>query len=235
MNILVDLIILVIAVLTIVMAAKRGFIKTVVSAASSLIALIMVACFTGLLAGALVSTPLGDAVYGGVENFVEGLTEKTSITELAQDSDSALYSAMDTLGVDTEDFSEWVEDHLAEEEDKLQKKIVNYIADPVTSLVMRALSTLILFFGTVLLLKLFGKLLTGIVEKIPVIRTFNTLLGLLLGVLLAFVRVLIFCAVVSVIATVATAIGWDFFASLDPEETILFRLFDAIQILKFLF
>lgn len=235
MNILVDLIILVIAVITIVMAAKRGFIKSVVSAASTLVALIMVACFTGLLAGALASSPLGDAVYSGVEGYVEDLAENVSITELAQDSDSALYSAIDKVGLDTEEFSDWVEDHLSETEDKLQAKIVDYIADPVTALAMKAISMLLLFFGTILLLKVFGKLLTAIVEKIPVVRTANTLLGIVLGIIQAVLRVFVFCAVVNLLATATTAIGWDFFASLNPEETILFRLFDAIQILKFLF
>ena len=72
-------------------------------------------------------------------------------------------------------------------------------------------------------------------EKIPVVRTVNTLLGIVLGLVQAVLRIFIFCAVVNLLATVASAIGWGIFSSLDPEQTILFRLFDAIQVLKFLF
>lgn len=236
MNILVDLIIVAIAGITIFLAGKRGFIKTAVTAASSLIALAVVICFTGLLSGILSATPLADIVHNGTSNFVESLAENQSIVELTQDQDGPLLTALEKVGVDTEAFSEWASELTAEEDEAaLREKVVAYVAEPVTALVMKAISVLLLYIGSILLLKLAAGLLTGIVEKLPFVRQANTLLGLVLGSILALVRVFIFCAVISTLSSTATITGWELFASIDPSQTYLYRLFDAIQILTFLF
>lgn len=234
MNLIIDLIILTIAVVTVFLAGKRGFIKTAVNAASSLIALIVVFCFTGLLSGILGATPLADAVHSGAEGFVEDLTESASIAELVQDEDGPLLSVLEKLGMDTDEFSRWADD-LSGSEDSMRAQVADYIADPITALVMKALSMLILFVATVLLLKLAGKLLTGLVEKIPFVRGANTLLGMALGAILALVRIFVFCAVVGILVSAASMLGLEIFDSFNPADTYLYRLFDAIQILKILF
>ena len=234
MNILVDLLILAIAGVTIFLAGKRGFIKTAVTAASSLIALTVVICFTGLLSGILSATPLADAVHSGTSSFVENLAENESISSLAQDKDGPLLTALDKVGVDTEAFSEWASNLTAESDTALREEIVDYVAEPVTALVMKALAVLILYVGSVLLLKLAAGLLTGLVEKLTFVLSANTLLGLGLGCALALIRVFVFCAVIGILSSTASITGWTIFA-IDPAQTYLYRLFDAIQILNFLF
>lgn len=234
MNILVDILILAIAGVTIFLAGKRGFIKTAVTAASSLIALAVVICFTGLLSGILAATPLADAVHSGTSAFVEKLAENESIADLAQDSEGPLLTALDKVGVDTESFSAWAAELTAESDTALREEIANYVAEPVTALVMKALAVLILYVGSVLLLKLAAGLLTGLVERLPFVRGANTLLGLALGCVLALVRVFVFCAVIGILSSTASITGWTIFA-IDPAQTYLYRLFDAIQILNFLF
>lgn len=236
MNILLDLIILAIAGVTIFLAAKRGFIKTAVSAGSSVIALIVVICFTGALAGALESTPLADAVHNGTESFVEGLLDSdTDSKTLALDEDGRLYSVLDAVGVDTDEFADWAQSNLDDAEASFRKQLVDYIATPVTSLIMRALAMLILYLGAAIVLKLCAGLLTAVVEKLPFIRQANTLLGIVLGIVIALVRVFIFCAIAGILINTAAMTNLPLVSSIDPGKTYLFRLFDAIQILKFLF
>ena len=134
MNILVDILILAIAGVTIFLAGKRGFIRTAVTAASSLIALAVVICFTGLLSGILAATPLADAVHSGTSAFVEKLAENESIADLAQDSEGPLLTALDKVGVDTEAFSAWTTELTAESDTALREEIVDYVAEPVTAL-----------------------------------------------------------------------------------------------------
>ena len=165
MNILVDIVILLIAGSTIFLAGKRGFISTAVNAASSLIALIAVFCFTGLVSGLLAMTPLKELL-------------------------------------------------------------------PAAGI--KAVSMILIFVLTVLLLKVCGKSLTALVKKIPFVRKANALLGLLFGFLLAFVRILFVCAAVSFFSSAAGFLGIDFL-TVNADETVLYRLFDGIQILKILF
>lgn len=165
MNILVDIAILFIAGATVFLAGKRGFIATAVNAMSSLIALIMVFCFTGLVSGLLAMTPLQDLLH--------------------------------TAGI-------------------------------------KAVSMVLIFVLSILLLRMCGKFLTSMVKKLPFVRKANTLLGLLLGFVLALVRILLFCAAVNLVSSAASLLQIDFL-TVNADDTVLYRLFDAIQILKFLF
>ena len=165
MNIFVDIVILLIAGITIFLAGKRGFITTAVTAASSLIALIMVFCFTGLVSDLLKQTALKDLLH--------------------------------PVGV-------------------------------------KAVTMVLIFVATTLLLKLCAKFLTALVTKLPFVKKANTALGLVLGLVLALVRILVFCAAVNLISSTAGLLQADFLV-VNADDTILYRLFDAIQILQFLF
>lgn len=165
MNVLVDIAILFIAGATVFLAGKRGFVLTAVNAASSLISLLMVFCFTGVISDLLAMTPLQDLLH--------------------------------TAGV-------------------------------------KAVSMVLIFILTTMILRLFGKALTAVIKKLPFVRKANTLLGLLLGFFLALIRILLFCAAVSLLSASAGLMQIDFL-TVDAGSTVLYRLFDGIQILKFLF
>lgn len=99
---------------------------------------------------------------------------------------------------------------------------------------IKAVSMVLIFFLVLLLLKACGRALTNFVKKIPFVRKANAFLGLLLGFVLAFLRILLFCAAVNLISTAAGLAQIDFL-TVDAESTVLYRLFDGIQILKILF
>ena len=99
---------------------------------------------------------------------------------------------------------------------------------------VKAISMVAIFFLVLLLLKACGKALTKFVKKLPFVRKANTLLGLLLGFVLALVRILLFCAAVNLISAAAQHGQLDFLV-VNPEDTVLYQLFDGIQILKLLF
>ena len=238
MSMILDLLLLLIAGLTIFFAARNGFVKTFLSAASTLIALIIVFLFTAPLAEALEQTSLADAVRANTETFLDQLVEEQGAGdsyELASDRDGKLYQLLESVGVDGERFYRWVEEQGATAKEQFREKLVTYIADHVTPLLLRALSVAILFFGSFLVLKLVSILLTGIVESIPFVREANRLLGLVLGILLALVRVFLFCAVVRVLLDTASLAGWSALAGLDPDRTILFRLLGSIPFKRLLF
>lgn len=238
MNILLDLIIVIIAGITIFLAAKRGFVKTFISAVSSLLALVMVMLFTVPLADALAETAAAAAIRESTAGFIDELVQNSKSEDslsLVQDTSGKLYGVLETAGIDLGEFSDWLEESTGQSEDTFRKNLVEYISGPVATLVMRAIAMLILYFGTSILLKIVGMLLTGVIEHIPFVRGANHVMGMVLGVVLALVRVFIFCAIVGIFINTASLTGLTFFEQIDPAETYLFRLFDAIQILQFLF
>lgn len=238
MSLILDLALLLIAGLTIFFAVKNGFVKTLLSAASTLIALLIVFLFTAPLAEALEQTSLASSIRTGTESFLDQLVEEQHADdsyELASDRESALYPLLENIGIDGERFHRWAAEQENTAREQFHEHLVTYIADHVTPLLLRALSVILLFFGSFLVLKLLSFLLTGIVERIPFVREANHLLGLVLGILLALVRVFLFCAVLRVLLDAASLAGWSALSWLNPEQTILFRLLGNIPFLRMLF
>ncbi len=238
MSFLLDLLILLIAGLTIFFAVKNGFIKTFLSTASTLIALIIVLLFSTPLTEALARSPLADAVRTNTEACLDQLIEDSGAEDsysLASDRDGELYPILESVGIDSEKFSRWVGERESMAKDAFREALIDYIAEPVIRLLLRVLSVALLFFGSLLLLRIASFLLSGVIERIPFLREANHILGLVLGVLLALIRVFLFCAVMRVLLNTAGVAGVSALAGIDPEKTLLFRLFDGIHLLRFLF
>lgn len=237
MSLILDLIILLIGGLTILFAVKNGFVKTFLSAASTLIALVIVFLFASPLAEALGQTPLAEAVHTNTASYLEQLVEEQNAGDsyaLATDRESELYPFLESIGVDGESLSNWVSEHVSLSKEQFHRELVNFIADRVTPLLLHALAVAILFFGSFIVLKLLSLLLTDVVERIPFVREANHLLGVVFGILLALIRVFVFCAVVRVMLDTASLSGWSALAGLDPDKTLLFRLIGSIPFLRLL-
>lgn len=237
MSLILDLILLLIGALTILFAVKNGFVKTFLSTASTLIALVIVFLFATPLTEALERSPLSEAVRTNTAAYLDRLVEEQNAGDsyaLASDRESELYPLLESLGVDGERLFRWVSEHAGLEEEQFREELVAYVADRVTPLLLRTLSVAILFFGSFVLLKLLSLLLTDIVEQIPFVREANHALGLVLGILLAVIRVFLFCAVTRVLLDTAALSGWSALAGLDPDKTLLFRLIGNIPFLRLL-
>ncbi len=238
MSLLLDLILLLIAGVTIFLAAKRGFVKTLLSTASTLVALVIVFLFTSPLTDLLESTALPDAVRTNTASVIDSLVEQQGAEDsqsLALDRESELYALLEGIGIDSESLSNWVTEHENMVKEEFRDELVAFVADSVTPMLLSAISVAILFFGSYIALKLLSFLLTGVVEKIPFVRGANHMLGVVLGVVLALIRILIFCTVVRVLLNTSLLSGLGALAGIDPDKTLLFRLFGNIPFIRMFF
>lgn len=60
---------------------------------------------------------------------------------------------------------------------------------------------------------------------LPILRQANKLLGLVAGVVLALLRVWLFCAVVQLLLPCADTLGLGIVSHIDPANTFLFKFF----------
>ena len=237
MSLILDLIILLIGGLTVLFAARNGFVKTFLSATSTLIALVIVFLFATPLTNALKDSSLAEAVRTNTAAYLDELAEEQHAGDsyaLASDRESELYPFLESIGVDGEGLYNWVSEHASLAKEQFREELVAFIAREVTPLLLHALSVAILFFGSFILLKLASILLTGIIEQIPFVREANHALGLVLGVVLALIRVFLFCAVVRVLLNAASLAGWSALAGLHPDKTLLFRLIGSLPFVRVL-
>lgn len=237
-NLVLDLCIAAIAGITVFVAYKRGFVKTFISAVSSILAMIVVMLFTIPVANMLAETPLADAMQDKTAAFIDELVENSEASdalELVQDKTGELYVVLESAGIDLGEFSEWMESSVSQSEEVFRENLVEYVSGPLSTLVMRAVAMLALYLGSLILLKIAASLLSGVIEHLPFLKQANHALGMLLGVVMAAVYVFVFCAIVGILINTSSLTGLTALDMIVPEETYLYRWFDAIQILGYLF
>ncbi len=237
-NLILDLCIAAIAGITVFVAYKRGFVKTFISAISSVLAMIVVMLFTAPVASMLADTALADSLRDKTAVFIDELVENSEAAdaiELVQDQTGELYTVLESVGIDLGAFSDWMETSISQSEEVFRENLVEYVSGPVSMLVMKAIAMLALYLGSLIILKIAASLLSGVIERLPFIRQANHALGMLLGAVMAVVYVFVFCAIIGILINTSSLTGLTALDQIVPEETYLYRWFDAIQILGYLF
>lgn len=229
MVILLNLLLLLIAGITIVLAHKRGFVKTFISAVSTLVALIMVFCFTTPLANFLSETSIAESVREATQEELTHMLEGVSPDAGATGGVSE--TLLETLHIDSAEFRAWVRAHAHESAVKFHETVSAYLTNFVSDLILRALAALLLFAGTTLLLFVVGNLLSGVVEHLPFISGANHLLGLVLGIVQALIRVCLFATVVCALIDASAVADLPLLGGTQTDSLFLLRLFDLRNLL----
>lgn len=231
MNWILDIICIAIITLTIAFAVRNGFVKTLVSAASFLIAVFITFCFASQLSDALRSTPVADRIRESTREKIEDLVlESTGGGEsLLNGENEAFNTLLGLAGYSIDEAREWVK---GESHDSFAAVIADKISEPVIGAVCTALAIIILYFGTKLALAVAAWLLDKLM-KLPVLRSCNKLLGAVLGAVLAVMRVMLFCFIANIIISNAEFLGADALRSIDPQKTLIFAFFSGNRLFSF--
>lgn len=232
MNFLLDGLLLAIVIITIVINYKRGFIKAILSFGKTLLSFIFAAIFGPMLGGVLASRffdgKLTETIYNTLYNLcAEGGALDTS--RLAEMLPESLRMLAAQCGADVDSIvasgaaSVDVEARLAE--------IAQGIALPISAVISKLVGYALVFVAAYLILLLASFILEG-VAALPVIRTFNHLLGLLFGIVCAIFFAFIFIFVTRAVLYYVIAAG-DLNRAVDIfDSTVLFKLFCRIGGIK---
>ncbi|MBQ2941293.1 MAG: CvpA family protein [Clostridia bacterium] len=159
---------------------KKGLVKGIFSALSFLIALLLTVMTLNPVAEYVEDTDFGRSVY---EKTAVVLTEKAEeeVEQGAEDEKNLLSGIIDTGGI-------------AEEVAKIQENI----SESLGNLVIRALCAIALFIIYTLLIKIIAALLDA-VAKLPILKTFNKIGGILAGAVNAYIFMIILCWVLTLL------------------------------------
>jgi len=246
MNAILDIIIVAIAAVTIYFAVKNGFIKTLLSACSFIIAIIITISFASPLKNAFLKTSAADGIRDRVETTLGSVFEEKedAIAENGEnefnidtvfENEGGMYdffTILEKFGVDKSELQNQVNEWKTETGVNLKQRLVEYIADPIVNAIVSFLVIAFLFLGSLILLKIATYVLNKVC-KLPVLKTANKLLGLILGILLALLRIYLFCILIKVLQPYGQTMDIGWLAAIDPEKTLLFRLFYNLNIFNF--
>ena len=226
MSAILDILIIVIIALSIFFAAKRGFIRTLLGGTSFLIAVAVALAFINPVRDYLGNSSVADKARASLYDTLAGFVSSDSESydpKLLEDN-SAFMNMISVFGIDTEEIREKWQEWRTENTEKLRVDLEEYVSKPVVHAVATVVAFLVLFLGSLLILQLALFLLDRFF-RLPVLRQANTFLGVLLGVILAAVRVYLFVALVNLLLPYGIQLGWTFFSQLDAGSTILFSWF----------
>ncbi len=233
MSILLDVVIIAIIALTVYFSYKNGFVKTAISAVSFILAVAITAMFASPLADYLKETSVAETVESATEEAITDMLVKDPVgVEGLLDGKSEEFNKMLALArLDRNELSAWYAQNVADSE-LGESALATRIAEPMVDIIAMIIAIAILFIGTQILLSIAAFFLNKI-ASLPILRTANKGLGLVVGVVLALLRVCLFCYVMTVLIENAQFIGSSFISGLDPDSTLFFKIFSSIDIFAF--
>lgn len=248
MGAMIDIFIVLTIVTTIVVAARQGFIKTILGTFAFALALAAAMLLCSPLSGAMQKGAIGEKMEGVVhsaidnivteENYLElfGADDKNSeIPEVSED-ESLLRDLFDIFGAEEkydkieEDYKDWVAGGL----DNARTNLKQSVTHTGVKVCCNVISFLVIFIIARILLKIAEVVLDKAVE-LPVLKQANAVLGVVAGVLLAVFRVFLVCVIIKFITIVVNGAGLTFVGGMHPTDSFLYSFFSNINIIDIIF
>lgn len=226
MSFLLDVILIAICLAIIILATKRGFVRSLMGLVSKVVALIVAYTFTPALANFLKTKYILDSLVGNIQTtlrqyvFANGEYDFSALTDNIPEGVSNLLTR---YNVTPEKLSESIGSAQSGGEAALEN-VSRAIADPVASMISTAVAFILIFFAACLVLWVVTTVI-NLAFKLPVLNTANTVMGFVFGVCSALLVMFAYSSVVSVLVTSLGAISQDRFGAQVIESTLLVRLF----------
>lgn len=226
MSFILDIALVGIVFLTVFVYYKRGFVRAVLGFGKVLLSLICAVLFGkmvgGLLAEKFFDARLTDSVYKTLSGLYEAGSETFDLSRLAEKIPSSLRTLAERCGADIDSVASGGAGDTAASAERL-REISAGIASPISTVISNLLGC-VLVFVTAYLLFLLGSFILESVAELPVLRTFNKILGLCLGVVCAIVFAFIFVFVSEAVIYWIIASGDESAALEIINKTLIYKL-----------
>ena len=203
-----DLLALIFLVVFVLVYAKKGFIKTVLKFAKTLLAFVTAALLGTRVGAALCEAFIGDAVRESVFDKVKSMYDSTAGSLRADAVMSEFPSFLQIEGV---------RDALIAGEGKgedVVQSVTDAIATPTSTAISNVVGYILVFVISLIVFSIVTAFLSKLVEKIPLIGRINSILGGVLGFAVALLILFAVSAVLKLIASDTAFFGGSFFLNL---------------------
>ena len=146
MSAILDILIVVIIGVTILFAVKNGFVKTVLSAASFLIALVVAFLFVSPVRDAFLESGMAVKVRSAVD---ESITSFVTGASAEQEELPEFLTKLEFIGIDLAELEEKWNDWRTENTETLKNELVGYVSEPVLRAVATFTAFVLLYLGSV--------------------------------------------------------------------------------------
>lgn len=232
MSLIFDGVILAACLISIVLGVKRGFIKSVMGVCTLIAALFVAYAFTPKLSAWMEQQSfirgISESITDTIKSLSENETGSYDLERLFSDMPDAFVQIVERYNADTDVLRETVEPESEAETEKVNA-LSELIAEPVAGAIADVLSFLALFVGAVIALKILTWLL-DLIFQLPVLKTANSMLGFLFGVLSALVWAWVLSSLSVTLIHAMASISPDLFSDSLVDNTVLLKFFSTTQL-----
>lgn len=175
---------------------KRGMLRMAFSLVSVIVVLLLVNLLTPPVKQLLKMTPIYTEVQSSIEKYIKDNVE-TATENVTQTGVSAQKKIIDNLPLPQEVKNSLNENNTEESYAALKvDSFAGYIAESLADMIISAITFVLLFVVLTLLIRILVHIL-DIVAKLPVIKTFNSIGGAIIGLFESIIIIWILCIVVT--------------------------------------
>lgn len=235
MSLAIDAVILFTAVFIIWAGTSKGFVRSVMGLISTVAALFVAYAYTPVLSAYIKDRYLIDNIASGIDETLKSLSFDTStdlynLDRLAADLPEPFTGILERYGIDIAEFAEKLRGLTGCGEDTVYS-FAEQIADPTSSVLASAISFILIFVASFIVLGIVTSLL-DLIFKLPILKSANMFLGFVFGAVEAVAVAFILAAILSVLVTSLGSIDPSLFGEDVVSDTIICKKlleFDVIS------
>lgn len=220
MSIILDLIVAAIIIFTVMMSAKRGFVRVIIELAGFIAAIFIT--FT-------ISTPLGNITYDKIIeppalNAVEDATADSaalSVETLWEAMPEFVQDNAEKIGITKSAIEETLDNNAGSSAKSIAKAVSQQVVKPVVSELLALVYSVIIFILLLVVVKFLAKFVNRIFS-FSLVGTLNRVLGGIVGIPKGIIIAILFCLIVTLI-TMFTSEGFLFFSEEVMDKTVIFK------------
>ena len=213
MGFILDLIIIAIVVLCVILAAKKGFVKSVFNIAGFVAAIVLSITFSGPISDFMYEKTVEPVVIKAVEGMVTD-SEKLVSEEVFENLPDFIKNTAERFNINEESL------HVVGDSSAVAQKISNDVVKPVAYSVLKAIISIVLIIVLSILFKFLARLLNKIFS-FSIVGTLNRTLGGVLGLVQGLTIVTIFVLAVNIVISFTG--GFLFFTNESVEASNIFK------------
>ncbi len=231
MSLFLDILIIVVMAVTVIGGYKRGFIKSVMHFASSVLAFFAAVYFTPYLSSYLCESVFMTGISEGIAETLHSLLavegNALSTEQLFADMPEALTAIIERFNVDLTAFTEkFISSELATAE--TVETMSDYIARPIAEAISSVAAFLLIFIGVVIVLRIITAVI-GIVFELPVLKQLNSFFGLIFGILCAVLYAMVWSTLAVSLVDALHSIDPVSFSEALIDDTFIVKMFSGFR------
>lgn len=234
MSFILDAILIVMCIVCVAVGTKRGFVKTVMSLLSSVISAIAAYTFTPYFANFIKEKFLMESVSGGIADTIRSLVPASDgsydLSSLFSDMPQTLSSIIERYHGNAESLEALV-NSMTETGDEAVRTLSKAIAEPIVNMISTVCAFVVIFIIAFVVLKVVTCVVDG-AFKLPVLKTANTLLGFVFGLILAVLFIMIYSELCATLVSALGSISPKLFGQDVVDKTLLVKFFSEHSVLN---